>query len=249
MLLGGGMGSSGVGDVNLLQHLFEGFLCLWSIIFVMCLTAIPGLGIESLLLGNYTPKTPRTRTVPASGTKFVINIKEGVGKLNEIKPGDEMCQHLEKLAEMAKKYISMLAAVAPFLMCDCNNSQDKAVARLYFGQRSELNQIVNDAYDAFLLRLRKMDDIPDPSMEIELHHSDDDRESFRLVRICLGDWYMRLPESPLLAKLLEPSSRLFRRQKRHRGLYPINEKESARSKNSKGDIAASNLPEINWNYY
>ncbi|EGX47318.1 hypothetical protein AOL_s00088g33 [Orbilia oligospora ATCC 24927] len=108
----------------------------------------------------------------------VINIKEGVEKLNKMEPGDEMCQRLEKLAEMAKRYISMLAAAAPFLMCDCNNSQDKAVARLYFGQRSELNQIVNDAYDAFLLRLRKMDDIPDPSMEIELHHSDDDRESF-----------------------------------------------------------------------
>ncbi|EGX47335.1 hypothetical protein AOL_s00088g50 [Orbilia oligospora ATCC 24927] len=108
----------------------------------------------------------------------VINIKEGVGKLNKMEPGDEMCRDLEGLAETAKIYISMLAAAAPFLMCDCNNSQDKAVARLYFGQRSELNQIVNDAYHAFWLRFRKTDDISDPSMEMELHHSDGDLESF-----------------------------------------------------------------------
>ncbi|KAK6495592.1 hypothetical protein TWF481_002640 [Arthrobotrys musiformis] len=124
--------------------------------------------------------------------KVVSFIKEGLGTMEQMGLSHEMQNHLEKLSASAKRYIHLLAIAAPFLMCDCDGSRNKSIARLYFDERRELAKVANNAYLTFLCRFKEKCDILDQPtncnvLESDLCGGDDEIETFRVCMNWFGD--------------------------------------------------------------
>ncbi|EGX47216.1 hypothetical protein AOL_s00091g37 [Orbilia oligospora ATCC 24927] len=127
--------------------------------------------------------------------KVVRCIREEFEVVEKIELSHEMHSHLAGLSEKIKAYIHLLATAAPFIMCDCNDRQDKTIARLYFQSRSELAKVANNAHLAFLCRFKEKCELLDHSKTSkvlgesapDLHCDDKDLELFRACMNLFGN--------------------------------------------------------------